>query len=104
MSRSANPIRGEVQFEIAGRAYVLRPSFENLVAAEAELGSLFALVERAADGNLTLSEIAALIWHCLPDEERPMREAIGSAVLNLGLVKATGPVRAILAEVLQGSA
>ncbi|MEO0462320.1 MAG: gene transfer agent family protein [Pseudomonadota bacterium] len=102
MTRAANPARGEVEFAIDGSAYVLRPSFENLVAAEAELGSLFALVERASDGALTLSEMTALIWHCLPGEARPERDAVGRAVLSIGLLQATAPVRLILAQVLQG--
>jgi hypothetical protein len=48
MSHAANPLRGESALIVAGASYVLRPSFEHLVLAEAELGSLFALVERAA--------------------------------------------------------
>ena len=102
MTRPANSLRGEASFTVANQTFILRPSFENLVAAEDELGSLFALVERASAGSLTLSEITALIWHCLPHAERPEREAIGAAVLALGLVGATIPVRAILAQVLQG--
>ena len=60
----ANAARGEAGLAIGGETLVLRPSFEALVAAEAELGSLFALVERAAEGRLTLAETAALFWHC----------------------------------------
>jgi len=56
--RPANPARGEAAILVGGERVVLRPSFEALVAAEEELGSLFALVERAADGRLALSEMA----------------------------------------------
>lgn len=104
MTAAANPLRGEFALTVAGVSYVLRPSFENLVLAEAELGSLFALVERAATGALTLTEMTALLWHCLPTEGRPERMAVGRAVLTMGLVGATGPVRAVLAQVLQGEA
>lgn len=104
MTRSANPLRGESTLAVAGVTYVLRPSFENLVLAEAELGSLFALVERAAGGALTLTEMTALLWHCLPAENRPDRLAVGQAVLAMGLVGATAPVRGVLAQVLQGEA
>jgi hypothetical protein len=104
MSPAPNPLRGESSLTIAGTPYVLRPSFEHLVFAEAELGSLFALVERASQGALTLAEIAALLWHCLPAENRPDRDVVGQAVVALGLVAATGPVRTILAQVLQGEA
>jgi hypothetical protein len=102
MSLPANLLRGESVLSVAGVAQVLRPSFEHLVMAEAELGSLFALVERAAAGALTLAEMTALLWHCLPAETRPERTAVGEALLAMGLVAATQPVRAVLAQVLQG--
>jgi hypothetical protein len=102
MSLPANPLRGEGTLTVAGACYVLRPSFEHLVLAEAELGSLFALVERAAAGALTLGEMTALLWHCLPAETRPERTVVGEALLAMGLVAATQPVRAVLAQVLQG--
>ena len=104
MTRAANPLRGEATLVVAGVTHVLRPSFENLVLAEAELGSLFALVERAAAGGLTLTDMTALLWHCLPSENRPERVAVGKAVLGMGLVGATVPVRSVLAQVLQGEA
>jgi len=104
VTRSANPLRGEATLAVAGVTHVLRPSFENLVLAEAELGSLFALVERAAAGGLTLTDMTALLWHCLPAEHRPERAAVGQAVLAMGLVGATVPVRSVLAQVLQGEA
>lgn len=104
MTAAPNPLRGESTLLVSGVSYVLRPSFENLVLAEAELGSLFALVERAAGGALTLTEMTALLWHCLPSDNRPERVAVGQAVLAMGLVGATAPVRAVLAQVLQGEA
>lgn len=97
-----NTLRGETSLTVAGVAHILRPSFENLVLAEAELGSLFALVERAAAGALTLTEMTALLWHCLPADHRPERAAVGDAVLAMGLIGATAPVRSVLAQVLQG--
>lgn len=104
MSLSANPLRGEGELVVAGVNHVLRPTFESLVLAEAEVGSLLALVERAAQGGLTLAEIAALLWHCLPVEGRPTREALGQAVMSMGLIAAMVPVRLVLSQVLQGAA
>ncbi len=103
MSQLANPLRGEASLDISGEAHVLRPSFEHLVAAEAELGSLFTLVEQAAAGALSLADITALLWHCLPAEDRPDRATVGKAVLEMGLVKAIQPVRMVLAQILEGS-
>lgn len=100
----ANPLRGEATLAVAGRACVLRPSFTALVAAEEELGSLFALVERAADGRLCLAEMAALFWHCMTDPAELSRERVGEAVVALGLAGCAAPLRTLLAQILQGRA
>lgn len=98
----ANPVRGEAALVVAGQPMVLRPSFAALVAAEEELGSLFALVERAGDGALTLSEMAALFWHCLPPADRPPRGDVGEAVIAMGVAQAIKPLRVLLGQILQG--
>ncbi|APZ99060.1 hypothetical protein BWQ93_11580 [Sphingopyxis sp. QXT-31] len=96
-------LRGEAELIVAGEAFVLRPSFAALVEAEGELGPLFALVERAADGRLGLGELAALFWHCV--SERPeglTREAVGEAVVAAGLAAVTPALRILLGQILQG--
>ena len=101
--RPANPARGEVALLVGGERLVLRPSFQALVAAEEELGPLFALVERAADGRLALSEMAALFWHCARDQgEGCTRERIGEAIAEGGLAKATPVLKTLLTQILQG--
>jgi hypothetical protein len=100
---TANPARGEARFEVGGGAILLRPSFAALVAAEEELGPLFALVERAADGRLRISEMAGLFFHCaaeLPDGVT--RERIGEAIAEAGLARATPVLRVLLTQILQG--
>src|SRR3546814_13803597 len=62
MVQQANPARGEAMPRVAGEQYLLRPSFTALVAAAEAVGSLFALVERAAAGELRLAELVALFW------------------------------------------
>jgi hypothetical protein len=98
----ANALRGEANLVIAGLARLLRPSFAALVAAEEELGPLFALVERAAEGKLRLTEMAALFWHCLADREGLPRDAVGEAVAKQGLAACAAPLRALLTQILQG--
>jgi hypothetical protein len=98
-----NPARGEAELTIGGERILLRPSFEALVAAEAELGPLFALVERAAQGTLKLSEIAGLFWHCAgPAPETLTRERIGAAIMEAGLARTTPVLKVLLTQVLQG--
>jgi hypothetical protein len=51
MTHAANAARGEATIYVKNAALMLRPTFAALVAAEEELGPLFALLERAADGR-----------------------------------------------------
>jgi hypothetical protein len=100
---TANPARGEAAITVAGEALVLRPSFAALVAAEEELGPLFALVERAADGRLKLAELVALLWHCLAEKPEGLtRERFGEAVTGQGLAGATPALKLLLSQILQG--
>ena len=98
-----NPARGEASLVVAGETLTLRPSFEALVAAEEELGPLFALVERAAEGGLKLAEIAGLFWHCIAARPPGLtRERVGEAIAEQGLAKATPVLRVLLTQILQG--
>ena len=99
---AANPVRGEASLPIGHRQCLLRPSFDALVRAEEELGPLFALVERAGEGQLRLSEIAALFWHCADQHEELTRDTVGEAVLAMGLAGAAVPLRILLGEILRG--
>ena len=88
---------------VHGETLVLRPSFEALVAAEGELGSLFGLVERAAEGRLGLGEIAGLFWHLVADRPAGLTRAdVGEAVVAGGLARATPVLRQVLGQILQG--
>ncbi|MGL3823353.1 GTA-gp10 family protein [Sphingopyxis sp. R3-92] len=99
----ANGLRGEAELRVGGAVLVLRPSFAALVAAEAELGPLFALVERAADGRLELGEMTCLFWHCVRDRAEGLtREAVGEAVVAAGLAAVTPALRVLLGQILQG--
>jgi hypothetical protein len=98
----ANSERGETSLVVDGRPVILRPTFAALVAAEEELGPLFAMVERAAEGRLALGEIAALFWHCAQPRGSITRDAVGEAVLGMGLAAAARPLRSLLGQILQG--
>ena len=98
-----NPARGEAALSVGGERLTIRPSFAALVAAEEELGPLFSLVERAADGRLRLSELTALIWHCIAERpEHLSRERLGDAIAEQGLAKTTPVLKALLTQILQG--
>ena len=106
MSRevTANPYRGEASLKVGGETIVIRPSFAALVAAEEELGPLFALVERAAEGRLGIGELAALFDH-LSAEARPQgidRARIGEAIVEQGLAGVSPQLKLVLGQILQG--
>jgi Phage tail tube protein, GTA-gp10 len=86
---TANSARGEA--EVAG--FVLRPSFAALVAAEDE---------RAAGGELKLSEMVALFWHCLIDKGAVARDDFADAVILCGLAEATPALKILLGQILGG--
>lgn len=99
----SNPARGEATLRAAGLELRLRPTFAALVAAEEELGPLFALVDRAAAGELRLAEMVGLFWHVIAD--RPIaltREQLGEAVAESGITKATPVLRTVLHQILAG--
>ena len=100
---SHNPYRGEASLEVGGETLVLRPSFSALVAAEEELGSLFELVEKAAEGQLALSKIAALFDHLSKGRAAGItRERIGEAIVEKGLSGIAPALRLVLGQILQG--
>ena len=101
---SGNPYRGEANLKVGGETIVIRPSFAALVAAEEELGPLFLLVERAADGQLGIGAMAALFDH-LSRESRPAaidRVRIGEAIVEQGLAGVSPQLKQVLGQILQG--
>ena len=98
---AVNPLRGEVALLLGGRTLRLRPTFSRVVAAEAETGSLLALLERVSAGDVRLGEVVALVWHCLEDGELE-RGALEVAVLEAGVSVCLAPYRALLLSIFKG--
>ena len=93
----------EASLTVGGETLLLRPTFGALVAAEQELGPLFALVERAAEGRLALGDIAALFDRLSPGRPAAItRDRIGEAVVEMGLAKVSPVLRIVLGQILQG--
>lgn len=103
MSTIANAIRGEASLVLGDLTAVFRPTFSALVAAEAEIGPLFAAVERAAAGKIKLDELVALLWHCLAPGAAPLtRESFAEAIVEAGLSAVTPVLKALLTQILAG--
>ncbi|MEW6576806.1 MAG: gene transfer agent family protein [Pseudomonadota bacterium] len=103
MTGPANPVRGEASLRVGETDILLRPTFAAFVAAEEEIGPLFALVERAAAGQLRLSEMVALFWHCRVEGAIPFdREQFSEAVTAGGMAASTPALKTLLAQILGG--
>lgn len=100
--RPANALRGEVVLAVGGSELRLRPAFEALVAAEAELGSLFGLIERAGRGDVRLADVAGLFWHCCADGRGTDRAAFEDRLLADGLAVLVVPYRTLLVRLFGG--
>ncbi|QYE33698.1 gene transfer agent family protein [Polymorphobacter sp. PAMC 29334] len=99
----ANVLRGEASLVLGGVERIFRPTFAALVAAEGEIGPLFAAVERAAAGHLKLDELVALLWHTLSPDSGPLtREKFADAIVEIGLAAVTPVLKTLLTQVLQG--
>ena len=59
--------------------------------------------ERAGAGELRLSELTALFWHCLRDRPEALtRDAFGDAVAAQGLTAALPALKVLLGQILAG--
>ena len=103
MSDPANPARGETSLTVGDRTWAVRPSFAALVAAEQQVGPLFALVEQAAAGKLTLADTVMLIFHCLVGKPDDLTgESFGEQVVEAGIAVLTPVLRTLLGQIVKG--
>jgi hypothetical protein len=97
---SANAERGEVMLG----SMRLRPSYAALVAAEAEIGSLFALLDRTSAGQVTLSDMIALLWYCVVDRPADVaRDGFAEFCVVRGLANITPVYRTLMEAALAGA-
>lgn len=100
--RTANPLRGEVLLRLPSADRVLRPTFAALVAAEAEVGSLLGVLDRAGSGDLRLGDLGPLLWHSLAsDGGEENRVAFEAELLQVGLAGLVAPYRQLLAAIFR---
>jgi hypothetical protein len=94
---TANIERGEMMLG----AWKLRPTYAALVAAEAEIGSLFALLERTSASQVTLADMICLLWHCA--ETDMTRDTFAESCVTLGIAQLTPAYRQLIETALAGA-
>jgi len=66
MTGEANAVRGEVALTLDGEEFVLRPTYDAIVAFEDATGrGLVTLAQSASDGSMRLPEAAAIVTACV---------------------------------------
>lgn len=89
---------------LGAQSFGFRPSYAALVAAEADIGSLFALVEHASSGSLKLTDMIALLWHCRVDAPATLTaDMFGTMCVEAGLSRITPVFRQVIEQALGGS-
>ena len=100
----ANPYRGEIGIVLGDKTICIRPTFEAIVAAEKELGSVVGLAMDAADGKVGFAAMALFLWYLIgtPEDSRPEQEDFGKDLLALGIAKVAEIFRDVLTLILNG--
>lgn len=100
--KGANPVRGEVALPLSSGTRILRPTFAALVAAEGEIGSLLAVLDRAGAGDLRLGDLGPLFWHALDGRpETGDRAAFEAELLEMGMAALMEPYRQLLRAIFR---
>ena len=81
---------GEVEIELDGRAYTMRPCFQALAEIEAATGTgIMALVRRFAGKSFGIGDVTAVVTAGLKAAGEPAtQEKVGELIFKTGLLKA----------------
>lgn len=97
-----NKQRGEAEIQLAGKTYVLRPTFEVLCNIESALGKgILEVVTKGLNREISTREMAVIV-HTAIVEDAPDFEAVGEALVSMGLTDAIGPISEFLKNALEG--
>ncbi len=100
----ANPLRGEVDIRLAGKAYTLRPTFQALCELEQRAGSnLYHIARRFEDGSFTLLDITCVVWSGIRGTlgaSAPTFEDIGEHIVLQGVANMVDPACRYMAGAL----
>ena len=112
MSDSANEIRGEVDLELEGQRFVLRPSFEAILEVETRTGKgLMELASLAYDSQLSLRLAAMMVtqfikaWAKAEGDQLAQgikEERIGELIHEKGLMAVVPRLALLLARAVTG--
>ncbi len=98
-----NRARGEVALVLGNTTYTLIPSYANLVAAEHSVGPLFAVIDAAGSGRLSLQSLVTVLWCCVePKAATLFQDVFCEACMKAGLAQLTPVFRVLMEQALGG--
>ena len=98
-----NTARGEVTLKLGDAHYTLVPSYANLVAAEASVGPLFAVIDQASSGKLSVQTLITVLWCCVePKSATLFHDMFCEACVQAGLSTLTPAFRTLMKQALGG--
>lgn len=102
----ANKVRGEVDVELDGNTYTLRPSWQVVEKIERELGGVLGIMNRVKEGNVRIDEIAFIIYAGLEGnktQKTPSFKDVHQIVFDTGFVNYISVVSSFLVGAVGGS-
>lgn len=98
---TANATRGEISLHLDGAEFILRPSFEAIVAIEADTGcGLVALARQAEDGSMSLQTAALIVMHLIRAQGKaakdPALEGVNAQRIGQLIMSAEGGLMIVL--------
>jgi hypothetical protein len=101
----AEALRNEVSIELAGETRTLRATFGALRGIEKDLGiNIVPLISKVTGVDVGVNEFATVIYHGLRgyDDTRLSLDAVGNAVMEVGLTALLAPVGDFLFKAMEG--
>lgn len=102
---AANKHRGEVEIELGGKTYVIRPTFQCMCEIEAGTGKgVMALAIAWAARNFGIADAAVIVTAGMKaaGEEGATLQKVGDMIFEVGLANVTAPIAKFLEMALGG--
>ena len=101
----ANKQRGEVEVELGGKTWTMRPTFQSLCEIEDRTGvGITTLARRCYEGEFGVGPITAVLWAGIraAHDDGPDYDEVGRLIVKEGISRFAAPALALLLAALIG--
>jgi len=98
----ANPLKGQIEFDLAGKSYKARLTIESIVGIEQSLSmSLLKVAQKMSEGDVSITHIINILHPALRGGGNDLSmQQVMVLVDNAGIIEATTAVSQILGQTL----